>query len=154
MDGIGRQRAVPKSAEPGAPRLVKIDWAKRDAEHRALGNGGEKYVFERKRHQLIEADKPELAARVKWNASEADGHGYDISSFEIDGTPISIEVKTTTRGKETPFFVSSNEVVVSSRLGNSYRLYRVYNFLSSPSITRMVKKLKRPQRWQLSKLPR
>jgi len=117
-----------------ASRFVKIDWAKRDAENRELGRGGEKFVLEHERARLAAADKPELAAKVTWKASEADGHGYDISSFESDGTPIHIEVKTTTRGELTPFFVSSNEVRVSERLGMRYRLYRVFNFPRSPEI--------------------
>jgi hypothetical protein len=122
-------------AEPSSkPRLVKIDWARRDADNRELGKGGERYVFERERQTLKEGNRPDLAAKVNWNASEADGQGYDISSFDLDGKPIHIEVKTTTRGEATPFFVSSNEVRVSSRLGDSYRLYRVFNFPASPEV--------------------
>jgi hypothetical protein len=129
--GLEFLAAAPKEH---APRLAKIDWAKRDAENRELGNGGERYVFEQERLRLIAADKPELAARVTWNARDADGHGYDITSFDADGGSIHIEVKTTTRGEGTPFFVSDNELRVSQRLGDSYRLYRVFNFPSSPQV--------------------
>lgn len=116
------------------PRLMKIDWAKRDADNRELGVAGERFVFERERLRLVAAKKPELAAMVRWNASEADGHGYDVSSFDENGSPIQIEVKTTTRGESTAFFVSTNEVLASIRLGKSYRLYRVFNFPAAPEI--------------------
>jgi hypothetical protein len=132
---IGPSNTQPKKPKKEhAPKLVKIDWAKRDAENRELGIGGEKFVLERERQRLVDANKPGLAAHVRWNASEADGHGYDISSFEVDGTPIFIEVKTTTLDREAPFFVSRNEVLSSRQLGDRYRLYRVANFLSSPTI--------------------
>lgn len=72
---------------------------------------------------------------LRWNAREADGDGYDISSFEPNGTPICIEVKTTTLDGDTPFYVSRNELLSSRELGSRYRLYRVSNFLSSPTVT-------------------
>ncbi|WP_271596125.1 MULTISPECIES: DUF3883 domain-containing protein [unclassified Bradyrhizobium] len=139
-DRIGREfdsseaEAI-RTESASKPRLVRIDWALRDAENRELGKGGERYVFERERQTLKEANRADLAAKVKWEASEADGHGYDISSFDLDGKPIHIEVKTTAHGEATPFFVSSNELSTSSRLDESYRLYRVYNFPASPEIT-------------------
>jgi hypothetical protein len=139
-DRIGRPRAPQPDQSPrgalknSAARLVKIDWAKRDAENRELGIGGERFIFETERLRLIAGNKPELAANVKWDASEADGHGYDVSSFELDGTPIQIEVKTTTGNGGTPFFISSNELQVSRKLGESYRLYRLFNFPASPDI--------------------
>jgi uncharacterized protein DUF3883 len=126
--------SLPLTKRRHSPRLVKIDWAKRDAENRALGEGGERYVFQQERQSLVEKQRPDLAALVKWDASEADGHGYDISSFDPDGTPIFIEVKTTTRGKDTAFFVSHNEVKVSGIHGERYRLYRVFNFLTRPDV--------------------
>jgi hypothetical protein len=138
-DWIGRAPGTVNTSPPGAtrrrsPRLAKIDWAKRDAENRALGESGERYVFEKERQSLIDKQRPDLAARVKWDASEADGHGYDISSFDADGTPIFIEVKTTTLGEKTPFFVSYNEVQASTRLGGRYRLHRVFDFLTRPDV--------------------
>ena len=59
---------------------------------------------------------------------QGDGAGYDVASFELDGTDRSIEVKTTGGGAETDFFVSANEVAFSKRHGGSYSLYRLYDF--------------------------
>jgi len=50
-----------------------------------------------------------LAERIEHIAlTEGDGIGYDIRSFERDGSDRFIEVKTTAYGKQTPFFVSRN----------------------------------------------
>lgn len=135
-DRLGRTApiVVGKATSPKS-HISKIDWAKRDADNRALGKGGELHVFELERLKLVEVGRADLAERVRWLAGEGDGHGFDISSFDADGSSICIEVKTTTRGSDAPFFVSDNEVRVSSEKSASYRLYRVFNFLSQPSIT-------------------
>lgn len=111
-----------------------MDWAKREAENRELGKAGEKYVFQKERERLIAAGRPDLAESVKLLTEEGDGHGYDVASFEPDGEPLHIEVKTTTRGTGTPFFLSDNELRESVELQASYCLYRVSNFFSEPKI--------------------
>lgn len=142
-DRVGRRAgsSTPMDIDSGveaAPargvRLSKIDWARRDAENRELGRNGELYVLHRERQRLIDAGRADLSTQVQWLADEADGHGYDIGSFDPDGTPIQIEVKTTTRDRDTPFFVSRNEVSVSKIKGDTYRLHRVYRFLTAPDV--------------------
>jgi hypothetical protein len=49
-------------------------------------------------------------------------------SFEVDGAPIWIEVKTTNRGIAVPFFLSSREIDVAKEKGQKFRLYRVFDF--------------------------
>jgi Domain of unknown function (DUF3883) len=45
---------------------------------------------------LLPAARADLAAKARHVSQiEGDGAGYDIESFEIDGTPKFIEVKTT-----------------------------------------------------------
>ncbi|MGJ8530383.1 DUF3883 domain-containing protein [Maritalea sp.] len=52
--------------------------------------------------------------------------------LDDDGSEIFLEVKTTTSGRATPFFVSSNEVSVSEEKGTAYRLVRVFGFPAQP----------------------
>jgi len=79
------------------------------------------------------AGRVDLAKRVKWVSKDiGDGLGYDIRSFDQDGNEVFLEVKTTTSGRATPFFVSNNEVAVSGEKGDSYRLVRVFNFSKKP----------------------
>ena len=52
--------------------------------------------------------------------------GYDIKSFNVDGTARFIEVKTTKQGIDTEFFMTPNEIEFSELNHESYFLYRVY----------------------------
>ena len=122
-----------KASEPGKARAKKTDYAEKDARNRKLGESGELFILRYEIQKLIRAGQSELAKRVSWVSKElGDGLGYDIRSFEIDGSEIFLEVKTTTSGRATPFFVSANEVSVSEVKGASYRLVRVYGFPNQP----------------------
>jgi len=46
--------------------------------------------------------------------------GYDVASFNADGSRRLIEVKTTNGGISTSFFVTANEVCVSSAQPGDY----------------------------------
>ena len=52
------------------------------------------------------------------------GLGYDIESYETDGTNIFIEVKSLKNGKM--FYWSKNEIIASKRLGKHYLIYAVF----------------------------
>jgi hypothetical protein len=70
-----------------------------------------------------------LAAAVRHvSVIEGDGAGFDIASFDLNGSVRYIEVKTTRGGPDTGFFVSANEVQFSKRYAASYCLYRLYDF--------------------------
>jgi hypothetical protein len=61
-----------------------------------------------------------------------DGLGYDIVSFDENGAELLLEVKTTNAGILMPFFITANELAVAERIGDAYRLYRVFDFSTSP----------------------
>jgi hypothetical protein len=74
-----------------------------------------------------------LADQIDWVASRlGDGLGYDIVSFDENGDVLYLEVKTTNAGILTPFFINPNELAVSKSKGESYRLYRVFDFSTQP----------------------
>ena len=126
-----------KAANPVALRrfVGKYDPARRESANKKLGTAGEKYVLGLERRRLKDAGQPELARRVRWVAHEVgDGLGYDISSFEIDGTEIFIEVKTTLGGISTPFYLTERERRVAAELRAAYRLYRLFDFNRKPRI--------------------
>nr|WP_241814017.1 DUF3883 domain-containing protein [Vibrio cyclitrophicus] len=60
-------------------------------------------------------------------AKKTDYAGYDVKSFDENGTEKFIEVKTTEKTIGTAFFISRNEVEVSRELGSQYWVYRVYD---------------------------
>jgi hypothetical protein len=96
---------------------------------------GEEWAVEVERRRLHDTEKrPDLARKVEWIAdTRGDGSGYDIASFNADGSSRLIEVKTTGLGKEFPFMVTANEVRVSEREAQAFRLYRVFDFALEPT---------------------
>lgn len=72
---------------------------------------------------------------------EGDGAGYDIRSYEADGRDRLIEVKTTSFGKQTPFYLTRNELRVSTERSQMYHLYRVFKFRTSPRLFSLAGKL-------------
>ncbi|GEA49282.1 hypothetical protein VIN01S_00860 [Vibrio inusitatus NBRC 102082] len=105
-----------------------IDWSLREKRNRELGLAGEYAVIDYEKHRLISAGEPELAEQIKHIALVDSSAGYDVQSYNIDGSERHIEVKTTTQSKSAPFYISSNEVKVSSDFGGSYWIYRLYGY--------------------------
>ena len=76
-----------------------------------------------------------LVVRVDQVSSTIGPHaGFDILSFENNGSDRFIEAKTTKYGKNTPFFVTPNELNFSREHSSKYFLYRVFNFRKAPRI--------------------
>lgn len=105
-----------------------IDWSLKEKRNRELGLAGEYAVIDYEKHRLISDGKPELAEQIKHIALVDSSAGYDVQSYNIDGSKRHIEVKTTTQSKSAPFYISSNEVKVSSDFGGSYWIYRLYGY--------------------------
>jgi hypothetical protein len=127
-------RATQSSSSQAARRAVRIDFVERDARNRQLGRQGEEWALELEKRRLHDVDKRrDLSRRVEWVAqTRGDGLGYDIASYNRDGSPRLIEVKTTGLGKHFPFYVTANELDVSREQAAAYQLYRVFDFSSTP----------------------
>jgi hypothetical protein len=114
--------------------IRKFDPAERDARNRRLGKQGEELVLVHEQRRLKSADRVDLAHKVEWTSEvRGDGAGYDIRSFELDGSERLIEVKTTNGPAKTPFFLSENERAFSEERSDVFRLFRLYSFSESPS---------------------
>jgi hypothetical protein len=75
-----------------------------------------------------------LARKVEWTSEvRGDGAGYDIRSFDLNGSERLIEVKTTNGPSKTPFFLSENERADSDDRPDAFRLLRLYRFIEKPS---------------------
>lgn len=72
----------------------------------------------------------DLSRIIHFSEKIGDGAGYDIISVERNGNSRLIEVKTTTQGCNTPFYMSKNEYDFFKRNKDNENLYiyRVYNF--------------------------
>ena len=120
----------------GLKRLIrKFDPVERDHRNRCLGSAGEAFVFELERHRLVEANREDLAKKVRWVAAEdGDGAGYDVRSFDPHGRERLIEVKTTNGASRTPFFLTRNERDMAMERPKDWCIYRVHLFARTPRI--------------------
>ena len=138
-------------------RLVrKFDPVERDHRNRTLGKAGEAFVVDVERKQLAEANREDLARKVRWiSEEEGDGAGYDILSFNPRGRERLIEVKTTNGAARTPFFLSRNECELATERPQDWSIYRVHLFARQPRIFTILPPLEdavhlRPETWRAS----
>ncbi|WP_315307631.1 DUF3883 domain-containing protein [Enterococcus devriesei] len=94
---------------------------------------GEEIVVKYEKNRL--ANYPNLARNVKQVSLTDDSLGYDIRSYNEDGTERQIEVKSTSslKSKKLEFYLSANELQRAKILPN-YLLYRVFDVEESPEI--------------------
>ena len=119
-----------KDAAKPQRTIKKIDWNAVNERRTEIGAKGEEFVYKQER-QAAYAISPELAKRViHLSIEQGDGSGYDILSVDKNGNPVYIEVKTTTSGVDTPFYISKNErdFFFDNVENDNAFLYRVYDF--------------------------
>lgn len=106
-----------------------IDYEETGRARTALGKAGELAVLGMEKECLIAQGCMDLANRVLHVSDvEGDGAGYDIRSYTSDGSVKYIEVKTTTGGPRSAYYMSRLEVAFSENYSESYYLYRLYDF--------------------------
>lgn len=136
-----------KAREPDhfcPPILSQRDYLAREARNRSLGLAGEEFIVQYERWRLILCGQERLADRIEHTAKvRGDGTGYDILSFEDDGRERFIEVKTTSYGKEAPFFISHREIAFANAHESTFRLYRVFEFRRTPRLFELRGRLDR-----------
>jgi hypothetical protein len=95
------------------------------------GLHGELVVLEYERERLLRLSRADLAEKVEHTAAKRPGAGYDVASFNEDGSERLIEVKATVSpvSGETVFMLTRNEYEVAASVhsrGGCYFLYRVF----------------------------
>ncbi len=125
QDLLSAMEAPPVPGERKTPAIAEsrpiynpagVNYLEREAKNQSLGEAGEQFVINYERARLTAAGKNSLADRIE-QVSETIGPtaGFDIRSFEEDGSDRFIEAKTTKYGKHTPFFVTPNELRFSQK---------------------------------------
>ncbi|MEX1015020.1 MAG: DUF3883 domain-containing protein, partial [Candidatus Paceibacterota bacterium] len=116
-----------------------------------LGNKGEKIVFDLEKSRLMKQGKKTLAEKVE--RAKYDHLGYDIKSFEENGEPRYIEVKTTRSKLGTAnFFLTINELNKAKELQNYY-VYIVYEIESEKPKVWPLKNPFNPENQNVVKAP-
>ncbi|GAB5388333.1 MAG: DUF3883 domain-containing protein [Alphaproteobacteria bacterium] len=111
----------------------RFNVAERDAKNRALGQAGERFALDWERQNLRTNGRDDLAREVIWvSRDEGDGAGFDIQSYEPDGSSRLVEVKTTNGWQRTPFHISRNELAVADQNREDWVLLRLFNFNRAP----------------------
>lgn len=143
-DFLSALEAPPMSDEKKSPSVREIrpvynpagvNYLEREANNQSLGEAGEKFVINFERARLIHAGKDALADRVEQvSVTYGPSAGFDIRSFEENGIDRFIEAKTTKYGKNTPFYITPNELTFSGRNADRYVIYRVFSFRADPRL--------------------
>ena len=117
---------IPESKGKGKNKGTKIDYSNRSVKFKRIGDRGEQIVLRAERQFLKRNGKKDLAELVDQISERDDSVGYDIKSFDLDGTEKLIEVKSTLRkiGKSN-VFLSANELQVAEKEKNYY-FYIIY----------------------------
>lgn len=123
------------SETPVIQNPTRVNYLEREARNQSLGDAGEQFVINYERARLIHSGKESLSEKIdQVSATVGPTAGYDIRSYNVDGTDRFIEAKTTKYGKSTPFFVTPNELEFSSKNARHYFLYRVFKFRAKPGV--------------------
>ncbi len=140
-------RLVDRPASPTAPLppagssevpLLGVDFLAGEQRNRSLARAGEALVLEFERQRLRAEGLHKYAEGIEHAAEEhGDIAGYDIQTWDSDGEAMYIRVKTTRFGRETPFYLSANELSVAAAHGSRYWIYRVFDFRQRPRLYRI-----------------
>jgi len=128
-----------QQSETAPSYLQKRDYTAIEARNRSLGLAGELFILEYEDWKLREAGQKKLAEKIEHTSvTKGDGAGFDILSFDINGKPKYIEVKTTAYSDKTPFWISANELRFAEDNDVHFRLARVYDFRKQPRFFTMA----------------
>lgn len=110
-------------------RKIKIDYEQRDKNNRKYGDFAEEIVVLYEKDKLVKHQ--DLIEKIKRVSVNDDSLGYDIMSFNEDGTERHIEVKAAEKHDGSfRFFISARELEVA-RTDKHYHLYVVFEYSST-----------------------
>lgn len=110
----------------------KIDFIEKEIRNKHLGLLGELFILKSEIDFLISNGRVDLANKVHHVSVEiGDGLGFDILSYDLLGNEKKIEVKTTRSDISRPFYLTRNELEISSKNPENYFLYRLFDFDSN-----------------------
>ena len=98
-----------------------------------IGSLGEEWVVDHEIRNLRDAGRNDLAEKVRRISIVNVGAGYDVLSFEADGTEKYIEVKTSVLTTNV-FQITANEIETAKKYGNHFWLYFITEIRGNPEL--------------------
>lgn len=138
--GRSKKRKAPiENSEEVLPEITgkgKINFIERQKRLIEIGSKGEQLVLASEEERLSKF--PHLVRKINQVSLIDDTLGYDILSFDEDGSERFIEVKSTTQkwSNNVNFYLSNNEWEKAKKLKN-YWIYRVFDIDGQPEIIRI-----------------
>ncbi len=122
---LNAKQTEPVSLNASTRKLSpKKDYIKKQIRNKILGDSGEQKILEEEKARLKLAGKYQLARKV--HIVDSDAYGYDVVSFNEDGTPKHIEVKTSTStSNDVSFHITAYEVQTLLE-DDAYELHYLY----------------------------
>ena len=109
---------------------TKVDHVAQAKLNKEVGDLGEEFAFRFELWRLRQY--PDLQKKVFHVSKVDDSAGYDILSFDLDGTPRFVEVKSTLGSLRTPFYITAQERETSAEKREAFVILRVFNLKNSP----------------------
>ena len=133
FEGVLRDAPQPPKKQPrekagSGPK--KIDYKRRQERNDIVGRLGEEFALRYEQWRL--RNHPELLDKIEHVALTDDTQGFDIKSFELDGSIRLVEVKATQGPLETRFFMSAGEKAFADANPKEYVVVRVGNLKDAP----------------------
>lgn len=94
-----------------------------------IGNLGEAFVFDLEKRKLFKTKYEDGVSNLP---ARTPSYGYDILSYDLNGTELYIEVKTETK-ENNDFYMSDYELKMAQKMKSEqkkYLVYRVHNILA------------------------
>ena len=124
----------------------KVDFEKENRRNKRLGERGELVVMIAEKNHLIDVGKEELAQKVEQVSKKDDSLGYDVLSFEEDGSEKYIEVKSTKSKTGTANFLISDNQIRKSKSKDNFYVYVVFEAnQKNPKIWKLKKPFDQPE---------
>ncbi len=113
----------------------KFGFVSIESTNRSVVQAGETLVFDFETTRLGKDGMTDLARRIGWHPDRGTGiTPYDIQSYEPDGHPRFIKIKTTNCDIRFPFTLSLGELAFSNDNGNHFYIYRVFLLSTTPRL--------------------
>jgi len=111
-------------------------------ESKKIGDAGEAYVYKYEYNKLTKANKSDLAKKIDMHCARYDYPGWDITSYDLKGKEIYIEVKSTKGKVINDFDITDPEWQAAKKQGDKYHIYLVNNVFNKD--TKIFERIQNP----------